>query len=111
MTAREFQRLGIRNGVGLVETGIDGSSRSVDVMAFDRPDTDALFAVMKRALKPLGIVPRRVDRIEHNDNIDQKIISELTEAALVIADLTYARPSVYFEAGYAQREALSEHGG
>jgi hypothetical protein len=73
-------------------------------MAFDRPDTDAIFVVIKRALKPLGIVPRRVDRIEHNDNIDAKIISELEEADLVIADLTYARPSVYFEAGYAQRE-------
>ena len=46
-------------------------------MAFDRPDTDAMFAVIRRTLKPLGIVPRRVDRIEHNDNIDQKIISEL----------------------------------
>jgi nucleoside 2-deoxyribosyltransferase len=73
-------------------------------MAFDRPDTDAMFAVIRRTLKPLGIVPRRVDRIEHNDNIDQKIISELAEADLVIADLTYARPSVYFEAGYAQRQ-------
>ena len=41
-------------------------------MAFDRPDTDAMFAVIRRTLKPLGIVPRRVDRIEHNDNIDQK---------------------------------------
>ena len=44
-----------------------------------------------------------VDRIEHNDNIDTRIISQTEAADLVIADLTYARPSVYFEAGYAQR--------
>jgi hypothetical protein len=35
MTGRVFGWLGIRNGVGLVETGTDGSSRSVDVMAID----------------------------------------------------------------------------
>ena len=72
-------------------------------MAFGRKDTDAIYAVIGRTLKPLGITVRRVDRIEHNENIDSKIISELEAADLVIADLTYARPSVYFEAGYAQR--------
>ena len=72
-------------------------------MAFGRKDTDAIYAVIGRTLKPLGVTLRRVDRIEHNENIDTKIISELEAADLVIADLTYARPSVYFEAGYAQR--------
>ena len=73
-------------------------------MAFGRPDTDAVYAAIKRTLKPLGIVTTRVDRIEHNENIDAKIISEIEGADLVIADLTYARPSVYFEAGYAERQ-------
>jgi nucleoside 2-deoxyribosyltransferase len=59
-------------------------------MAFGQEDTD-------------GINAQRVDRIEHNDKIDTKIISEIEAADLVTADLTYARPSVYFEAGYAQR--------
>ena len=72
-------------------------------MAFGRNDTDAIYAVIGRTLKPLGVTLRRVDRIEHNENIDAKIITELEAADLVIADLTYARPSVYFEAGYAQR--------
>jgi hypothetical protein len=37
MTGRVFAGLGIRNGVlRLVETGVDGASRSVDVMAIDR---------------------------------------------------------------------------
>ena len=72
-------------------------------MAFGRKDTDAIYTVIGRTLKPLGVTLRRVDRIEHNENIDAKIIAELEAADLVIADLTYARPSVYFEAGYAQR--------
>jgi hypothetical protein len=47
--------------------------------------------------------PIRIDRVEHNDDIDDRIIQELERASFAIADLTYARPSVYFEAGYAQR--------
>jgi nucleoside 2-deoxyribosyltransferase len=72
-------------------------------MALGHKDTDRIYAVIARTLKPLGVTARRVDRIEHNENIDAKIISELEAADFVIADLTYARPSVYFEAGYAQR--------
>ena len=72
-------------------------------MAFGHKDTDAIFKILRKTLGPLGINAQRVDRIEHNDNIDTRIISEIETADLVIADLTYARPSVYFEAGYAQR--------
>jgi nucleoside 2-deoxyribosyltransferase len=71
-------------------------------MAFDRDYTDSLFQQMKRTLGKIGVSLRRVDRIEHNDDIDERIILEIKQADFVIADLTYARPSVYFEAGYAQ---------
>ena len=70
-------------------------------MAFAHKDTDAIFSALRKTLGPLGVNAQRVDRIEHNDNIDTRIISEIEAADLVIADLTYARPSVYFEAGYA----------
>jgi hypothetical protein len=39
------------------------------------------------------------------EDINNKIIAELNKSDVAIADLTYARPSVYFEAGYAQRSA------
>ena len=68
-------------------------------MAFGQKDTDAIFRALRKTLGPLGVNAQRVDRIEHNDNIDTRIISEIEAADLVIADLTYARPSVYFEAG------------
>jgi hypothetical protein len=70
-------------------------------MAFGQTDTDAIFKTLRKTLVPLGINAQRVDRIEHNDNIDTRIISEIEAADLVIADLTYARPSVCSEAGYA----------
>lgn len=74
-------------------------------MAFDKDDTDRIYdRAIRPCLKSVSMKPVRVDREEHNDDIDDKIIQELEEASFVIADLTYARPSVYFEAGYAQRK-------
>jgi nucleoside 2-deoxyribosyltransferase len=72
-------------------------------MAFDYDDTDRIYSVFERLLRSMGITAVRVDRIEHNDDIDNRIIQEIKQADFVLADLTYARPSVYFEAGYAQR--------
>lgn len=72
-------------------------------MAFGHKDTDGLY---DKAINPLlrrkGITPFRVDRSNRNEDIDDQILSELGECDFVIADLTYARPSVYFEAGVAQ---------
>jgi len=71
-------------------------------MAFGREDTDQWY---KSTLEPLvrrhRLTPRRVDRITHNDDVDDRILEELAKADLVVADLTYARQSVYFEAGHA----------
>ena len=73
-------------------------------MAFGHKDTDGLFdRVLAPSLRSLNVKAIRVDRVEHNDDIDDRIIQSLEEADFVVADLTYARPSVYFEAGYAQR--------
>jgi nucleoside 2-deoxyribosyltransferase len=52
-------------------------------------------------LKELKIKPFRVDRVEHNEDIDDQIFKLIDSADLCVADLTYARPSVYYEAGYA----------
>ena len=47
----------------------------------------------------LKLVAKRVDRVQHNDDIDNKLIELMQTSDLCIADLTYARPSVYYEAG------------
>ncbi len=75
-------------------------------MALDHEDTDRLYdKIIKTVLRKRGITPFRIDRREHNEDIDDVIISELRNCDLALADLTYARPSVYFEAGFAQRAA------
>lgn len=74
-------------------------------MAFGRADTDQVFnKVIAPTLRRLKVSPIRVDIKEHNRNINEIIMEELDACSLVVADLTYARPSVYFEAGYAERK-------
>jgi nucleoside 2-deoxyribosyltransferase len=69
--------------------------------AFDHKDIDAIYdKVVRPTLQKLKIRCTRVDRIEHNDDIDDKIFALMNAADFCIADLTYARPSVYYEAGY-----------
>lgn len=52
-----------------------------------------------------GYTPYRVDRDEHNDQITDKIISEIRRSKFLVADFTHgdvgARGGVYYEAGFA----------
>ncbi len=73
-------------------------------MAFDHADTDSLYdKQILPTLKKLGIKFIRIDRRQSNDDINIQIIDQLNNADFCITDLTYARPSVYFEAGFAQK--------
>ena len=70
--------------------------------AFGHDDVDAIYdRCVIPILRKLSVTPLRVDRVEHNEDIDNKIFELLDSADFAIADLTYARPSVYYEAGYA----------
>lgn len=73
-------------------------------MAFGYKDTDKVYDhLIAPILRNKDVEPVRIDCIEFNDDIDDRIISELKRCDFAVADLTYARPSVYFEAGFAQR--------
>lgn len=74
-------------------------------MAVGRADTDRIYDKhILPTLQAAGIAAVFMGRLEHNDDIDKRIIQEIEACDFAIADLTYARPSVYFEAGYAQRK-------
>jgi hypothetical protein len=73
-------------------------------MAFGHEDTDIVYKTCIEVVsKELNIIPLRIDKKNHNDRIDQRILQEILKTDFMIADLTYARPSVYYEAGFGER--------
>lgn len=67
--------------------------------------TDEMNQVYKAAIQPAiegaGYEPRQLSFIEHNDDINDRILAEIRGARFVVADFTGNRPGVYLEAGFA----------
>jgi len=77
------------------------SRRAFVAMWFD-PSLDAAFeAGFRRALEDVNLEAIRIDRIHHNEKICDKIIAEIRDCGVVIADFSGHRQGVYFEAGFA----------
>ncbi len=73
-------------------------------MAFGHDDANAVYDEMiYPILKRNKIIPIQVARRNDNRDLNIQIIEQLDNCDFCIADLTYARQSVYFEAGYAQK--------
>jgi hypothetical protein len=72
-------------------------------MAIDKDDhqlVDVLEAI-KDAASSCEIKAERVDEVETNDRITDRILESIVKAEFVIVDLTKERPNVFFEAGFA----------
>lgn len=74
-------------------------------MSEDDPGLQDTHASIKRTCEGLGVRAERVDDIQFTGQITEKILSSIEVASLIIADLTYERPNVYFELGFAQAMA------
>jgi len=61
---------------------------------------EGIFTAVKRA----GYVPFRVDKKDYDSTttIDNRIISEINRSRFMVADFTYNKQNVYYEAGYAR---------
>ena len=71
--------------------------------AFGKSDVEDIYKnAISKVLKKLDINALRVDKIDFLGKIDSKIINLIKKSDFCIADLTYARPSVYFEAGFTE---------
>lgn len=77
------------------------SSRAFVAMSFAEELDPAYDQAIAPALTQAGWTPIRMDRIEHNERIDDRIVAEIKRAGMVVADFTGNRPGVYFEAGLA----------
>ena len=70
-------------------------------MWFDKSMDSVLDNAIYLAVEEAGYEPIRIDRVEHIDKVDDKIIAEIRSSKFLIADLTGHRNGVYFEAGFA----------
>jgi hypothetical protein len=75
-------------------------------IAFTDPDgkpvNNDVRNAIREVLKSFDIELVVIDEKEHNDGIMDHIIAEINEAKFVIADLSYHKNGVYFEAGFAK---------
>lgn len=86
-------------------------SKQVFVAMWFSADMDEIYSVaIEKAVEAAGYVPRRIDRKEHNNKIDDEIIAEIRGSRFLIADFTAGmesgthvpRGGVYYEAGFAR---------
>jgi hypothetical protein len=59
---------------------------------------------IKSAATECGITAERIDDDQKNERITGRVLDNIRKAEFVIVDLTHERPSVYYEAGYAERD-------
>jgi hypothetical protein len=84
--------------IGVLDTAVNHNKAFV-VMSF-APEAGEAFDAMKDACEKCGIKAVRVDQEISSGPIMDRIIGHLKETKYVIADLTGARPNVYYEIGY-----------
>lgn len=57
--------------------------------------------VIAPSIKASGYNAIKIDNVEHNNKIDDEILSNIRRSRFVVADFTGERGGVYFEAGFA----------
>jgi len=73
------------------------------IMAMDpnKPELADVLDTIRSVCAAFGIKAHRADEIQHQDQITNVILEEIRSCEYLIADLTYERPNVYYEVGYA----------
>jgi nucleoside 2-deoxyribosyltransferase len=95
LTAKGFNR------VADLERGGPLSKQVFVAMHFDPLLADVYEKGIKTAIEEdCGYKSFRVDREQHNEDINDKIIAEMRKSKFMVADFTDNRPGVYFEAGF-----------
>jgi len=67
----------------------------------NRPQLGDVHQIVKETFAEYGIDAFRADDVEHQDSITQVVLENIARSEFLFADLSGARPNVYYEVGYA----------
>ncbi|EKD73161.1 MAG: hypothetical protein ACD_45C00426G0003 [uncultured bacterium] len=71
-------------------------------MSFDRTLDQIFEHGIAPAIETCGYKPLRIDHLEHNEKICDKIEAAIRSSRFIVADFTFNRAGVYFETGLAR---------
>jgi Nucleoside 2-deoxyribosyltransferase len=97
----EMRAQGWRRVAELTRQGGINSKSAFVAMKFNEEMLDFWKTAFEPAIKRTQFEPKLANNPAHNEQIDAHIIAELRLCRFVVADVTFASPGVYFEAGYA----------
>lgn len=70
-------------------------------MPFSGPEMEDVYRALREECERLGLSPERVDENDAASLIILDIVESIKKAQFIVFDLTYERPNVYYELGFA----------
>ena len=93
----------LRKNLSPTKGNVKQSNKAFIMMAINPNDTtsDDVLDCLKRTFLHYGIEAIRSDEVEHSGRITDLILNMINENKFLVCDLSYERPNVYYELGYA----------